>query len=235
MSRLTDELDCALAQLFFAVIGWRLNSLYTPIGDGEVVLGALPYSWDVPVLRRHGVRAVVNMCGEYKGPITTYEHHGIEQLWLPTVDGDMPTVRDARRAIAFIRRHVTHGGRVLVHCRCGMGRSATIVLCWLLANGWKLADAVKHLRVIRPEVAPSIARYPTALEIAGETLVGESPKAPLSGEPAAISEESTSAVAFIEQLAAGAHPTDVVGQGRAARASSSVRGRASSRLGKSQQ
>jgi hypothetical protein len=55
---------------------------------------------------------------------------------------------------------------VFIHCRCGMGRSATVVLCYMLETGWTLADAVSHLRRVRPEVSPAIKKYPTVLAFA---------------------------------------------------------------------
>lgn len=39
----------------------------------------------VDTLYASGVRGVINLCGEYKGPLADYKHFGIEQLWVPTV------------------------------------------------------------------------------------------------------------------------------------------------------
>ena len=48
-----------------------------------------------------GVRAVVNTCEEYVGPVAQYQHHGIEQLRIPTTDFTHPKLdgRAARRRI----------------------------------------------------------------------------------------------------------------------------------------
>ena len=37
------------------------------------------------------VRGVINMCEEYKGPISKYNELGIEQLYLPTTDHFEPS------------------------------------------------------------------------------------------------------------------------------------------------
>jgi len=56
--------------------------------------------------------------------------------------------------------------RVLVHCKFGMGRSATIVLCYMITRkGMTLTEATKRLKELRPEVQISvIAKYRTVLE-----------------------------------------------------------------------
>ncbi len=111
--------------------------------DGEpIILGALPFSRDVTHLLEVGVTGVINMCIEYPGPKTTYEKYGVQQLWLPTVDFTPPRLEDIHRAIDFIDKHVASGGKVYVHCKAGRGRSATVVLCWLM-----------HRRGLTPEQA----------------------------------------------------------------------------------
>jgi len=61
-----------------------------------------------------------------------------------------------------MKRHVAAGGRVFVHCRCGIGRSSTVVLCYLISErGWGVREALDHLRVARPEVGPGIKSYTT--------------------------------------------------------------------------
>ena len=50
-------------------------------------MGAAPVGFlgHVDELRAKGVVGVINMCGEYRGPLEEYNRLGIEHLWLPTV------------------------------------------------------------------------------------------------------------------------------------------------------
>lgn len=52
-----------------------------------MLLGAAPVGFlgMADALRYRGVMGVINMCGEYRGPLEDYRRLGIEQLWLPTV------------------------------------------------------------------------------------------------------------------------------------------------------
>lgn len=80
----------------------------------------------------YGVRGVVNMCEEYNGPITRYDKLGMEELHLKTVDHFEPSLEDLKSAVSFIQTLEKEEKRVYVHCRAGHGRSAAVVLAWLL-------------------------------------------------------------------------------------------------------
>jgi len=57
------------------------------------------------------------------------------------VDHFEPSVDDLKKAVSFIQKHESQGGRVYIHCRAGHGRSAAAVFAWLLYKE-PLADPV---------------------------------------------------------------------------------------------
>lgn len=121
--------------------------------DEHVVLGALPFARDVPRLRAAGITGVVNTCAEYTGPVAAYTRAGITQLHIPILDYSPPTEADVARALAFIREVAAKGGDVYVHCKAGRGRSATVVMCYLIAEkGMSPDEAQRHLLTVRPHV-----------------------------------------------------------------------------------
>lgn len=54
------------------------------------------------------------------------------------------------KASQDIRRALAGGGRVLVHCRGGCGRSGMIALRLMIENGETPGEALERLRLIRP-------------------------------------------------------------------------------------
>jgi atypical dual specificity phosphatase len=125
--------------------------------DHHVLLGALPLSRDVKTLAVEGVAAVVNTCEEYAGPEEAYRRNGIEQLRVPTTDFHPPSLESIERAVAFIQQHVLAGQTVYVHCKAGRARSATVVLCWLVAHrGMTIEQAQRHLLACRPHVMKTL-------------------------------------------------------------------------------
>ena len=146
--------------LFLPTLAWNLllNRVhrnwpwYSRVED-HVLIGALPFHATVAQLKDEGVAAVVNMCEEYAGPTGEYERLGIEQLRVLTVDFNHPSLQDVRRAVIFMQDHISAGRSVYVHCKAGRGRSATVVLCWLMdVKGMTPEEAQLFLSQKRPQV-----------------------------------------------------------------------------------
>ncbi len=152
--------------LFFPTIFWNLSWQRLILGRrwwdevcDEVVLGALPFRRHAKRLAELGVRAVVNTCDEYDGPTREYAEHGITQLHIPTVDFTPPSLEDVTRAVDFMREHIAAGERIYVHCKAGRARSATVVMCWLIAErGMSPEEAQAFLVEKRPQVLKSVHR-----------------------------------------------------------------------------
>ncbi len=133
--------------------------------DDRLYLGALPFAHHAERLHHLGVRAAVNTCLEYRGPVAAYARLGIEQLRIPVADYHAPSLHDVQQAVAFIARHRAAGGAVYVHCKAGRGRSATIVLCWLVKQrGMSPEEAQQWLAKRRPHVDRFLYRRPVVQE-----------------------------------------------------------------------
>jgi atypical dual specificity phosphatase len=127
--------------------------------DAHVVMGAMPLNRHVPDLAAIGVRAVVNLCEEYPGPLDAYRAAGIDQLHLPTIDFTPPSLADVRRGVRYIAEHAAQGHMVYVHCKAGRGRSATLVLCWLIEHlGISPEEAQLLLKSKRRHVVDNLHR-----------------------------------------------------------------------------
>ena len=137
--------------------------------EDHLILGAMPLRSDVKKLAAENVRGVVNMCKEYPGPKDLYAENHIEQLWLPTVDFNPPSLDDVRRGVDFIQRHIEKGQTVYVHCKAGRARSATVVMCFLIAHRKMSIDqAHRFLLEKRPHISRSLPESPTVLAFAQE-------------------------------------------------------------------
>jgi atypical dual specificity phosphatase len=165
--------------LFYPTLWWNrlLNGLdpqrhWWDWIDDAVLLGALPGKRDVPALKDLGIAAVVNTCEEYPGPLGAYRKHGIEQLYLPTVDYTPPTLEHIRQGVAFIHERVNAGKKVYVHCKAGRGRSATIVACYLISKGWSAEEAQDLLIQKRPQVLATIYQREVVQSFARECSAG---------------------------------------------------------------
>lgn len=75
-------------------------------------------------------------------------------LSLAVLDGTPPSVEQLNRAIRWINEQRARGP-VLVHCAAGHGRSATVVLAWMVSSGEAedVESGLANLRRLRPGVA----------------------------------------------------------------------------------
>ena len=150
---------------------------WTTVVDNAVVLGGAPFGFLRYPEKLHSqfrVRGVVNMCEEYQGPLKSYRRLGIEHLRLPTVDHFEPSVEDLKKAVSFIQKHESKGGRVYVHCRAGHGRSAAAVYAWLLykeplADPIELNEKMCSLRNVRKSLhsQPNVNEFRVWLQEGG--------------------------------------------------------------------
>ena len=108
-----------------------------------------------PLAADHGIGHVVDLRLEACDDETTLVAHGIELLHLPTED--VCAIDDAvlREGVAWVIARMEGGGRVLVHCEHGIGRSALLALCVLVARGDSPIDALRRAKRARAVIAPS--------------------------------------------------------------------------------
>ncbi len=157
--------------LFYPTLAWNIfNS--SVLGryawwsqvNTHLFLGALPLRQHVPVLQSLDVKAIINMCEEYEGPIDLYHECDIEQLRIPVIDFVPPTIEQIQQGVEFIESHVQQGHSVYIHCKAGRARSATIVLCWLVKSGHTKEAAQQLIQESRHQVYSWIHERPVVLE-----------------------------------------------------------------------
>jgi hypothetical protein len=154
---------------------WDEKSV-TCVVDDQVYMGALPkLPEQLAALRKdHRVSALVTLNEVWEMPfylaiagimdkkvakprgVLHGTTEGDDQLsavsWchLPTVDFNAPSLSDIRNGVEWMKDHTAAGHSVYVHCNAGRGRSAVIVICYLMATtGCTSAEAYALLSAKR--------------------------------------------------------------------------------------
>lgn len=70
--------------------------------------------------------------------------------YLPTVDGEAPTLDQLRQGVTFIDEVVAGGGKVYIHCRGGIGRAPTMAAAYLISRGLSAEEATGLIKKSRP-------------------------------------------------------------------------------------
>ena len=101
---------------------------------------------DFNTLKKEGVEIIISLtCKILEIP---KEFAGcFEVLHFPVVDGEAPDRQQLNKIMAVIRDAVPKGRRSVIHCRGGIGRTATVLTPLLMElEGLCLEEAVKKLR-----------------------------------------------------------------------------------------
>ena len=102
-----------------------------------------------PLVISDDLPAVLDVCAEYPRP----RYRGAYQT-LPLLDMVAPSENDLMQAASLLEALRRQHGRVLTCCALGYGRSAAVVLTWLLVYGGcrDLAQATAELKQARPQM-----------------------------------------------------------------------------------
>ena len=130
------------------LVGVRLNMAYwlsgkvktAQVRDGVWIGSVSGISDDLP--------AVLDVCAEYPHP----RYRGVYRV-LPLLDMVAPSENDLVQAALLLEALRRQHGKVLTCCALGYGRSAAVVLTWLLVYGGcrNLAQATAELKQARPQ------------------------------------------------------------------------------------
>jgi len=119
----------------------------------HLFLGSAAHAGQLELLKRLGITALLNVspnCPNHWPDKFVYET-------IPVEDNSTADIKaHFHKAIRFINKVKEEGGRVLVHCRAGVSRSATLCLAYLIScRGMSLNDAYDEVKRKRRVIAPN--------------------------------------------------------------------------------
>jgi atypical dual specificity phosphatase len=118
----------------------------------EHKLAALPYpeSEDAIILLwKIGIRALINLTEEPL-PEEILKKVGILTEHIPVLDFAAPTLKQVEQALSTIHFYLQRDMPVAVLCIAGLGRTGTILACYLVGEGKSADEAITAIRKWRP-------------------------------------------------------------------------------------
>jgi atypical dual specificity phosphatase len=123
---------------FSWVIEDRLAGMARPAGEE-----------DLNQLKDRGVTALISLTERAPAAIPEARHK-LKTFHWPIADFTAPSLAQAAQIVACMQKLIQSDESVAVHCGAGLGRTGTILACYLVAEGTAPADAITRVRALRP-------------------------------------------------------------------------------------
>ena len=121
----------------------------------DLAVGGRVHPEDIKALAEAGVTHVVDTRSEHCDDAEALAKEHIELLHLPTADTKPLTNEQMFEGAEWVQERMKQGGRVLIHCEHGVGRSALLTCAVLVYNGMHANDALQLVQQKRWQAAPN--------------------------------------------------------------------------------
>lgn len=106
-------------------------------------------NYDLMLLKKVGITTLINLRKNKPDPAPMTKH-GIKSLWFPIVDMAAPSNENALKWCEQISNALSQGEVIAYHCKAGLGRTGTMLVCHLIWEGMNALAALEKARQIEP-------------------------------------------------------------------------------------
>jgi protein tyrosine phosphatase (PTP) superfamily phosphohydrolase (DUF442 family) len=147
-----DSVTERLAQALHIPLPDRLNLSW--ITD-HLAVGGRVRPADIRALRLVGITHIVDTRAEHCDDKEALAKEHIELLHVPTRDTYPISIEKMMEASCWVQQCIEQGGRVLIHCEHGVGRSVLLTCAVLVYGGMHASDALALVEEKRWQASPN--------------------------------------------------------------------------------
>jgi atypical dual specificity phosphatase len=139
--------------------GWLINN---KLAGSGMPTSIVELEW----VRKQGVKSIITMT---ENPLPKSWIKDINYLHVPTEDLSAPDIDKIDQTVDFIQERIKNDEPIMVHCAAGIGRTGTILACYLIKYyNLSAKNAIEKVRKERPgsiqsesqEIAVGLYHYP---------------------------------------------------------------------------
>jgi len=135
---------------------WKKPDNFSWLIEGKLAGSAIPTSIDeVQWAIDQGVKSIVTIREE---PLGSDYTNNVNYLHVHSNDMGVPEFDDLVKTVNFIHDRIVNDEPVMVHCLAGLGRTGTILACYLIK--YKKMSADDAIQKVRDERPGSIQSFP---------------------------------------------------------------------------
>ena len=144
-------------------MGFKYQSWIVP---DRLLASAYPMEPDgLASLVAQGIDVIVNLHERAHAP-DQLAALGLAEVHLPVADLTAPTLDQLELGVQAIRSALADGLGVVVHCAAGLGRTGTLVACYLVSTGLDAPSAISIVREARPGSVETLSQEMAVEEFA---------------------------------------------------------------------
>lgn len=141
-----------LAQDLHITLPDKLNMSWV---NSHLAVGGRVHPGDIKALALSGITHVVDTRSEYSDDKEALARENIELLYLPAPDTYPLSIEQLMQGSAWVDERIKQGGRVLIHCEHGVGRSVLLTSAVLVYEGMHARDALELIKEKRWQASPN--------------------------------------------------------------------------------
>lgn len=141
----------------------------------HLAVGGRVHPDDIHALAQAGVTHVIDTRSEYCDDADALAREHIQLLYLPTKDTHPLSVEQLMNGAQWAADHMKQGGRVLIHCEHGVGRSVLLTCAVLVYGGMSAAKALQLVQQKRWQAAPNHRQIVRLQEFEAARLASPAP------------------------------------------------------------
>ncbi len=104
---------------------------------------------NIESLSRSGIESILDLREESQDDPIELKKYSINYMRIGIKDRNAPTKNQTIQAVNWLKKNISEGKKVFLHCNLGRGRAPAIAVLYLISQGLSAEDAITTIKKVR--------------------------------------------------------------------------------------